>query len=90
VVEEPDVDEPERLLDSLSDELVRLARLGNARRMVVRDDDCRGVTLQRELDDLARMDARAVDRSAKQLLELDQAMPFVEIQAALIIYWVAI
>jgi hypothetical protein len=36
------------------------------------------------------MHARAVDRSAEQLLELDQAMALIEIQAALIIYWIAI
>jgi len=31
---EPDVDEPERLLDALGDELVRLARFGHARRVL--------------------------------------------------------
>ena len=43
MVEEPDVDESERFLDALGDELVRLTRLGHARRVIVGDDDRSGV-----------------------------------------------
>src|ERR1700734_2083423 len=38
VVEEPDIDEPKRLLDALGDELVRLTRLGHARGGIVCND----------------------------------------------------
>src|SRR5580693_6497049 len=44
------------------------------------DDRCR-VLLQREFHDLAWMDARAIDRAAKQFLELDEAMALVQVQA---------
>jgi hypothetical protein len=90
VIEKPDIDERERLLHPPRDEFVRLARLGHARRMVVSHDHRRRVLLQRELHDFPGMHARPVDRPAEQLLELDEAMALIEINAALIIYWVAI
>ena len=46
------------------------------------EDDGGRVVLQRALHDLARIDRRAVDRAAKQLLVADQPMPRVEEQAA--------
>ena|ERR1700722_4177072 len=82
VIQQPDVDQRERLLDALGDEFIRLARLGNSRWMIVRNDDRRRIALQRQLDDLARVHARAVNRAAKQLLELNQAMTLIEVEAA--------
>ena len=50
--------------------------------MVVRDDYGRRVPLQRLFDDFAREHARAVDRAAKQFLEVDQPVAIVQIEAA--------
>src|SRR5271154_3419447 len=68
VIQEANVDQREGLLHSLGDQLIRLAGLGDARRMIVSDDDGGAIALQRMLDDLARMHAGAVDRAAEQFL----------------------
>ena len=73
----------ERLLHPLRDQLIGLARLGDAAK-----DGCARrspppqLRCKRQFDDLARMHARSVDRAAEQLLELNQAMALIEIQAA--------
>src|SRR5580658_7322445 len=82
VIQQLDVHQGERLLDALGNELIRLARFRDARGMVVSHDDRGRIALQRQLDDLARMHARTVDRAAEQLLEVDEAVALVEIQAA--------
>ena len=51
-------------------------------RMVVRKDQRRGVVLQRLAHDLARMHAGAVDGAAEHLLEMDEPVTVVEVQAA--------
>ena len=50
--------------------------------MVVPEDHGRRIVGERALDDLARIDGRAVDRAAEQLLVADQPVPRVEEQAA--------
>jgi hypothetical protein len=40
--------------------------------MIVRNDDRRGIALQRHLDDFPQMHAGAVDGAAKQFLKLNQ------------------
>ena len=45
-------------------------------------DHGRRIVGERLPHDLARMNARAVDRAAEQLVERDQAMATVEVQAA--------
>ena len=72
VIEDADVDEGERALQRLGQELVGARRLGGARRMVVRQDHRRGAELERALDDLARIDARLRQRAAEHLLEAQQ------------------
>ena len=81
MIEQPNVDQAERLLHSLRDEFVGLTRLGNPGGMVVSDDHRRRIALQGELDYFAGMYARTVDGAAKQLFVLDQAVALIEIQA---------
>lgn len=82
VIEDPDVEQRQRIAQSPGDELVRLARLGDSRRMVVRKDHRRRVVRECLPHDFARMHAGAVDRAAEELVEGDQAMAVVEVQAA--------
>ena len=56
----------------------------------MRNVDGRGIALQRDLDDFARVHAGTIDGAAEQLLELNQSMARVQEQTALIIYWIAI
>ena len=79
MIEQADVDQRERLFDTLGDQLIGLTRLGNSGRMVVCDDHGGGVPLQSLLDHLARMHARPVDRAAEQLFEVDQTVTVVEL-----------
>jgi hypothetical protein len=79
MIEQANVDQRERFLDALGDQLVGLTRFGDAGRVVVRNDDGGGVALQGQLDDFSRMHARAVNRAAKQFLELNQAMALVQL-----------
>ncbi len=60
VVEQANVDQGKRFLHALRDELVRVTGFGDAGRMIVRDDDRSGIALQRQFDDLTRMDACAL------------------------------
>src|ERR1700675_2534174 len=82
VIEQADVDQRERFLDSLGDQFVGLTRFGDAGRVIVRDDDRGRIALQSQLDDFARMHAGAVDRAAKQFLKLNQAMALIEVETA--------
>src|SRR5580700_7671235 len=81
VVEQTDVHQSQCLFHPLCDELVRLRRFCHAARVIVRDDHGGGIALQGELHDLPRMHAGAVNRAAKQLFELNQAMPLIQVQA---------
>ena len=82
MIEKANIDEFEGRFEALRDALVGLAGLGDARGMVVGQDHGGGVDGQRLLDDLARVDARAIDGAAEQLVETQHAMPVVEKQAA--------
>ena len=82
MVEHPDVDEGEGVTQAHGDEFVGVARLGDARGVVVREDDRRGVVGQCLTQHLARMDRRPVDGAAEELLEDDQPVAVVEVEAA--------
>src|SRR5688572_19113199 len=82
VVEEPNLDEGEGVPQPRRDDFVGLARLGDAARMVVGENHGRGISRERLLDYLARMHARAVHGSAKQLLASRQPVAAVEEEAA--------
>src|SRR5690606_18479876 len=82
VDEQPYLDEPEGLRELQRDAADGLARLGAPGRMVVADDDGRGIQRQRALDDLARVHRGAVDRAAKELLVADDAVARVEKKTA--------
>ncbi len=90
VIEQADVDEREGVVDALGDQLVGLARLRDTGRVIVRNDHGGRVPPQRLLDDPAREYVRAVDRAAKQFLELNHAMAIVEVETASTVYWIAI
>ena len=87
VVEHPDVDEGEGVAQAHGDEFVRVARLGDARGVVVREDDRRGVMGQRLTEHFARMDRCAVDGAAEEFLEDDQSVAVVEVEAAEDLVW---
>ena len=65
-------------LQRLRQQLVGAAGLGDAGRVVVREDHRRGVARERRLDDLARVDARLRERAAEELLARDQPVLAVE------------
>src|SRR5688500_3190921 len=81
MVEHTNVHERERVAQTARDELIGLARLRDARRVVVREDERRGVVLQRLAHDLARMNAGTVDGAAKHLFEMNEPVAVVEMQA---------
>ena len=70
----------QRLLERLGQELVGARGLGDAGRMVVREDHRRGVVGERRLEHLARVDAGLRQRAAEQLLGGEQAVLAVEEQ----------
>ena len=78
VIEHAHVDQGERALQGLGQELVGARRLGERPRVVVGEDHRRGAELERALDDLARIDARLRQRAAKHLLEADEPVLRVE------------
>ena len=82
MIEKPDVDQFESRFQAPRDAFVGLAGLGDATRMVVGENDGRGVHGQRLLDDFARVHRGAVYRAAKQLVEAQHSVAVVEEQAA--------
>lgn len=64
VVKYPDVQQRERIAQAAGDQLVRLARLGDAGRVIVGKDHGRRIVGERLPHDLARMNARDVDACA--------------------------
>ena len=82
VIDHPDVDQRQRIAQAPGDELIGLTRLGDARWVVVSENERRRASLERAFHDFARVHARAVDRAAEQLLEAEQTVAVVEEQAA--------
>ncbi len=69
VVEHPHVDQRQRALERLRQELVGARGLRDAGRVVVREDHGRRVQRQRALDHLARVDAGLRQRAVEHLLQ---------------------
>ena len=82
MIQQPDVDQRQGLLESTGDQLIGLTRLGNAARVIVGEDHRGRIAAQSLLDHFARMDARPVDGAAEQLLERDHAVAIVQVDAA--------
>jgi len=80
MVEDPDVDQCQRRLEVLRQELVGTARLGRAARVVVCQRHRGGVALQRALHDLARVDRGLRQRAAEHLHGTEQPILGVEKQ----------
>ena len=78
VVEDPDVEERERFLEAAGDELVGLAGLGNAGRVIMEEDHGGGVGLEHHARDLARVYGGAGDRATEEDLRADEAVTSVE------------
>src|SRR6056297_2014546 len=82
VIQHADIDECERVPESPGDHFVGLAGLGDAGGVIMRQDQRGGILRQGALDDLARVDAGAVDGAAEQFLEKNHAVAVVQVQAA--------
>ncbi len=65
VIEHPDVYQRQCLAEPARDEFVGLTRLGDARRVVVRQDHRRGIAAQSLLDDFAWVHTGTVNGAAK-------------------------
>lgn len=82
VVQHTHVHHLQRLLQHLGQFSISDAGLGAAGRMVVAQDQRRGVVVQRALHHLSRVDDGVVDGALKQLFETQHSMLGVEKQAA--------
>src|SRR6185295_13803625 len=80
MVEGPDVDQRQRLLQCLGQQLVGARGLGGAGRVVVREDDRGRIVAERGLHNLARIDAGLRQRTLEQFLGRDQPVLAVEEQ----------
>ena len=69
VIEHPHVDQRQRRLQRLRQELVGSARIDRTRGVVVRQDDSRSIDRQSFLDHLARVDRGLRHRAAEHLLQ---------------------
>jgi hypothetical protein len=78
VIQNPHIDQCQGVTQAMSDLLARLRWFCNPGRMVVRQYHRRCVATQRFIDHLARVDGGAVDGTAKQRHEFDQAVAVVE------------
>ena len=82
MVQEADIHEFKGGLDPPRNPLVGLARFGDTGRVIMRQDDRRGVHRQGLLDDFTWIDAGAIYGPAKQLLKTNNSVSVIEIQAA--------
>ena len=78
MVQQPDVDQRERLLHALRDELVGLAGFCNATGVIVVHDDRCGSGLEDDANHFARVHGCAVDRSSEEDLGAYEPMAIVE------------
>ena len=78
MVQDTDIDQPQRLFETSSDELISLGRLCYTARVRVREDHSRRVLFERFLDDLSRMNRRTIDSPPEHFEVTDDTMPFVE------------
>src|SRR5207248_8464551 len=81
MVERPNVDQRQRLLERLREKLVRARRFRDARWMIVGKDHRGRVASERCLDDFARIDAGLRERPAEKLLGSEHAILAVEEQS---------
>lgn len=63
MIQRVDIEQRQRLLQMRGQRLVRCARLGIPARVIMRHDDSGGVTVQRRLGDLSRIDRSLIERS---------------------------
>lgn len=82
MIKQSNVHQFEGRLQSAGDSLVSLTRLRDAGRVVMRQDHGGCIDRQRLLDHFSRVDAGPVNRATEQLLERDDPVPVVEIDAA--------
>ncbi len=81
VVQQPHVNQSQRLPEPSRNPFIRLAGLNRSGRMVVRDDDRDCIVHEGLTDYLAWVNARAVDSSAENLLKSKQSVAIVQKQA---------
>lgn len=74
VVEHANLDQTQRLLETLGDASVRVARVGLPAGMVVGEDHRTGVVVKRRLHHLPRIDRSRVECAVEQLAELDHTV----------------
>lgn len=72
VIEHRHVDERQRAPERAGEDLVGDRWLGHPGRMLMREDDARGMQFQRPPQDLARIDARLRQRASKGLFGADE------------------
>ena len=82
VIEYPHVDECERFPEPSRDELIRGARLGMTRRVVVKEHHRCRIVRKRRFDDFTRINGRVGDRSTEEILDRDQPVSAVQVQHA--------
>jgi len=75
VIDYTDVKQGAGLLQMFGDSLVRLGRTAIARGMAVKEYQTRGPQPQCLLNDLARIDGGAIDRSAEKLDVFNEPVP---------------
>lgn len=81
MVEDANVDGPERGLEPLGQPLIGLGRFRHAGRVVVVEDDGSRVQCQGALDDLAWVNARAIDGASEQVFGGDDGVLVIQEQA---------
>jgi hypothetical protein len=77
VIQNSDVDESQRLADPSGDLFIRMARLRDAARMIVRQDGGSGVVAEGFFDDLPVIDGCPVDSSAEENFAGNQTVPVI-------------
>lgn len=82
MIEHPDLYRAQRLFKLFGDVDIGLTWLGNARRVVVGENDRCCVVMQRAFHDLPRVNRSAIERADKQFLELHYVVLAIEKQAA--------
>lgn len=82
MIEHPNIDQRQRVPQAQRDEFVRSARLGDAGGVIVREDQARCVVSESLSDHLAWVDVRGIEGAAEQLLEGDEPVTRIEIEAA--------
>ena len=79
MIDEPNIDHRKRVLQLTRHSYVNRARLRQAGRMIMKEDECLRIVLERRFQYLTGIDVSPIDGAPEQILQGDEPMTGIEV-----------